>query len=46
MRNAEDLWRDHTLDILGWTVVRFWVYELKENMEECINKIKNASCGK
>jgi len=45
-RKAEDLWRDHTLDILGWTVIRFWVYELRENMEECINTIKNIISNK
>jgi very-short-patch-repair endonuclease len=39
-RKADDLWRDYTLSLLGWKTLRFWVYELRENMPDCINKIK------
>jgi very-short-patch-repair endonuclease len=38
-RKMADLWRDHQLRALGWTVVRFWVYELRENMNACVERI-------
>ena len=38
-RKMADLWRDHQLRALGWKVVRFWVYELRENMNGCIERI-------
>lgn len=38
-RKAADLWRDHQLRALGWRVVRFWVYELRENMDECVERV-------
>lgn len=38
-RKAADLWRDHQLQALGWQVVRFWVYELRENMDGCVERI-------
>jgi very-short-patch-repair endonuclease len=37
---AEDVQRDLTLRADGWTVQRFWVYQLREDMEKCIQKIK------
>ncbi len=37
---AEDVRRDLILRSDGWTVQRFWVYELRENMEACISKIQ------
>lgn len=37
---AEDIQRDLTLRANGWTVQRFWVYELREDMEKCIQIIK------
>jgi very-short-patch-repair endonuclease len=39
-RKEEDYERDLQLRSLGWKVQRFWVYELRDNMDECINKIK------
>ncbi len=39
-RKAEDLWRDMTIRATGWTPLRFWVYELRENMESCVQRIK------
>ena len=38
-RKMADLWRDHQLRALGWKVVRFWVYELRENMNACVERI-------
>jgi very-short-patch-repair endonuclease len=39
-RLATDLWRDHQLKGLGWTILRFWVYELRDNMEKCLDRIE------
>ncbi len=38
-RLASDLWRDHQLRGLGWKVLRFWVYELRDDMEECLEQV-------
>lgn len=38
-RKVSDLWRDHQLQSLGWRVIRFWVYELKKNMEACVERV-------
>lgn len=38
-RKMADLWRDHQLRALGWKVVRFWVYELRENMDGCVERV-------
>lgn len=39
LRKPSDLWRDHQIRGLGWRVLRFWVYELREGMEECVDRI-------
>ncbi|MCQ2402921.1 MAG: AAA domain-containing protein [Lentisphaeria bacterium] len=39
-RNTSDLFRDLQLESLGWHVQRFWVYELNNNMEACVEKVK------
>jgi len=31
-RKAEDLWRDLTIRAAGWFPLRFWVYELRDDM--------------
>jgi very-short-patch-repair endonuclease len=36
----EDVRRDLVLRADGWTVKRFWVYELREDMDSCIRQIK------
>lgn len=38
-RKVSDLWRDHLVRSLGWRVLRFWVYELRDDMEECIDRV-------
>lgn len=39
LRKPSDLWRDHQIRGLGWRVLRFWVYELREGMEACVDRI-------
>jgi very-short-patch-repair endonuclease len=38
-RKVSDIWRDHVITSLGWRVRRFWVYELKEDMEKCVELV-------
>lgn len=38
-RKADDLRRDIALIANGWTVVRFWTYELREDFEGCVSRI-------
>lgn len=38
-RKDDDYWRDLQLQSLGWRVCRFWVYELRENLTRCTQKI-------
>lgn len=37
-RKTSDIWRDHQLKSMGWRVRRFWVDELQENLESCIER--------
>lgn len=39
-RKLDDHWRDHQMKSLGWKVRRFWVDELKKDMEGCIDLIE------
>lgn len=39
LRKSSDLWRDHQIRGLGWKVRRFWVYELREDMEGCVEHV-------
>jgi very-short-patch-repair endonuclease len=41
-RLVDDLYRDHALRAAGWEVLRFWVYELKEDIDGCIHTIRTA----
>ena len=41
-RKKDDLWRDITIQGRGWHVMRFWVYRLKEQMNECVSEIEVA----
>jgi very-short-patch-repair endonuclease len=38
-RKDDDHWRDLQLQSLGWKVCRFWVYELREDLKRCVNKV-------
>ncbi|MDR3117335.1 MAG: DUF559 domain-containing protein [Puniceicoccales bacterium] len=35
----EDLWRDHILKTDGWKVLRFWVSELRRDMDGCVDRV-------
>lgn len=39
-RKISDHWRDHQLKSLGWRVRRFWVDELAQDMEACLELVK------
>jgi len=39
-RCLSDVKRDLRLNMLGWKVKRFWVYELKYDLERCLNEIE------
>ena len=41
-RKRDDVWRDIQMQGAEWKVMRFWVYQLRENMENCVNKISKA----
>lgn len=41
-RVSEDIRRDQALIANGWTILRFWVYELREDMDRCVEKIKHT----
>lgn len=38
-RRAADRWRDLQLSGLGWKVMRFWVYQLREDLDGCVDSI-------
>jgi very-short-patch-repair endonuclease len=40
MRRSSDIWRDHQIRGLGWEVVRFWVYQLKEDLDGCVERVR------
>jgi very-short-patch-repair endonuclease len=40
-RKDDDYWRDLQLQSLGWKVCRFWVYELRENLTACVQRVLN-----
>lgn len=39
-RKLDDHWRDHQMRSLGWIVRRFWVDELTQNMEGCLDLVE------
>lgn len=45
-RKMSDYWRDHCVTSLGWKVRRFWVYELRDDIDACVEKVKNDIEGK
>jgi superfamily I DNA and/or RNA helicase len=38
-RKKDDVWRDVQLQGMGWDVMRFWVYQLREDLDGCVDKI-------
>jgi very-short-patch-repair endonuclease len=41
-RNTDDVWRDIYLQGMGWRVIRFWTYQLRENLSACVDSIEDA----
>ena len=39
-RKLDDHWRDHLMRSVGWKVQRFWVDELKQDMEACLDIVE------
>jgi very-short-patch-repair endonuclease/RecA/RadA recombinase len=45
LRRLDDIYRDQVLGSAGWDVMRFWVYELRESLDECVERIRQRiSC--
>lgn len=40
-KKREDVLRNQTLANLGWDVRRFWVYQIDENLNECVNTVED-----
>jgi len=38
-RQSSDLWRDHQIRSPGWQVKRFWVYQLREDLDGCVDDV-------
>ena len=38
-RKDDDHWRDLQLRSLGWKVCRFWVYQLREDLDGCVRRV-------
>jgi very-short-patch-repair endonuclease len=41
-RKTDDIWRDTQLQGMGWQVLRFWTYDLRNNIAECVDSIEHA----
>jgi len=39
-RKKDDIWRDIQIRGMGWIVMRFWVYQLREDLDSCVKKIE------
>jgi very-short-patch-repair endonuclease len=44
-RKDDDHWRDLQLQSLGWLVCRFWVYELREDLPRCLQRVAKLLRG-
>lgn len=38
-RKQDDIWRDYQLKSLGWRIKRFWVYQLRDDLNSCVDSI-------
>jgi len=38
-RCREDIIRDWRLTMLGWRVKRFWVYRIRDEMDQCVREV-------
>ncbi len=41
-RKIDDYYRDLQLESVGWKVIRFWAYEVRDNIEQCVKIVKNS----
>ena len=41
-RKTDDMQRDSQVKAAGWKILRFWVFELRDNMPDCIARIKET----
>lgn len=41
-RKIDDYYRDLQLESLGWKVIRFWAYEVRDDIGHCVEIIKNS----
>ena len=44
-RKDDDHWRHLQLQSLGWHVCRFWVYELREDLQRCVARVAKSAVG-
>jgi len=44
-RARRDVIRDMRLSALGWTVKRFWVYQVRDNLQGCVDQIRSLVAG-
>lgn len=40
-RKCDDIYRDLQVGATGWIIKRFWVYQLRDNMDDCVMQIKH-----
>ena len=40
-RLKQDLIRNHKLQKKGWIILRFWAYEIRDNLDYCLERISN-----
>lgn len=41
-RMSDDLWRTLELSAAGWRVIRFWTYELREDLPGCVGRVQKV----
>lgn len=41
-RKMDDVYRDQMLEAAGWSIKRFWVYQLREQFDVCVDHVKKA----
>ncbi len=44
-RRLDDVYRDQLLEAAGWTVERFWVYQLREDFDACLKRVQSLWNG-
>ena len=39
-RKSDDVWRTLELNAAGWKVIRFWTFEIRDNLRGCTGRIQ------